>query len=342
MGFEVRIYLFASCVDSATGEGQLYKAVENELTSKGYELIFKGIRPTTHVQSFFNNYIRSNLLLLHCIFFKILNSKSQVCFVNFCPIWNPLVAFAAHFGVILGPLTGAVQDFSIIGRYVSPGYTRMYLLPMLARIFRFFLPSDMLYWTATSSGNLYIGAKHKTIFLPAGIVTAGLIGPILSNRLSVDKKFDFLIYSRDHPMKWHSVAKGLALKLSTKGFKGVFIGEVLDSNSNIESYSIVDSSQFNDMLNASRFYINLTFEDGGIAPYQALKLGVPVLFHEHTAFSRTRGSDGLLKCSALASGDIDAIVDILRDSASRILSTQETAFHARVKLDKWISENFPK
>ena len=91
---------------------------------------------------------------IECIIYAVV-LKKQVIYINYVPVWNPLISILARAGVKLGPITGSLDDIptdiSLAGRLL-----RGKLQKQLIRFTKVMLPNNQNYWTATPSVHAFL------------------------------------------------------------------------------------------------------------------------------------------------------------------------------------------
>lgn len=300
--------VYASCLDARTGEGQLADMILKEMRKQNNLDVVISCGPREYRSNIFQKYVLPQLILLRAMMNKLRKSHEKTLFINYCPIWNPFIALAVRSGITVGPLTGSLLDFSEVP-IDGVGFIRRRILPMLTRITLTLLPKEQVYWAATNSVYKSLVSKGLNAYLvPIGVLSVR--GRCHTG--CVNKEYDFFFYSKNHSMKDHTNVVNFAVKLSKLGYKCILVGEKVQYQKGLKSFDKVSAEAFRQLLQDSKCFMHLSFEDGGIAPYQALAIGLPIITHEYSSLHALFPK--LVKCvnySDLHNDSLTSLVKVL-------------------------------
>jgi hypothetical protein len=210
--------------------------------------------------------------------------KRNVLYLNYVPLWNPMISLLALSGVKLGPITGSVGVLSLNPTY-SEIFLRRYVQNGLVALTLILLPKNQVYWAATPSVWERMKPKFNSACLngyPFLLSSKPAKFPRNWDEKRTEYKYDFFIYSKPHVLKNFDFSVSLARCLAVMGFKVVFIGSVLEAHSNLSSHGQLPPKMFDQSLASSRAYLHLTSEDAGIACMKAMSLGKEIYYVKGT------------------------------------------------------------
>lgn len=272
-------YVILCCDQSPySGEGYLANEITHQLCANYLCKLYED-RLTKCLRS--NQYTRDRILPLYLILVAILLRclQKNVIYLNYCPLWNPLVMGLSRVGVRLGPITGS---YNIVPRGASliNILKRKYLLPLLSNLGSKSLNRDITYWSATPSVHSYLNSRDIKNFHGRPFLLRRF-----EKKISLKKVTNSVfIYANRHPMKnFDSVVKVIE---HFSHFKVILIGERSDQQSVIYSANRTSKSEFSKFMSECEYFLTLSYEDAGIASFEAIDMELSFLAPRESAISR--------------------------------------------------------
>lgn len=272
-------YIIICCdQSSSSGEGYLANEIIHQLCKK-YSCRLYDDWLTNCLSS--TQYTKDRILPFYFILVAILLKFrwKNVIYLNYCPLWNPLVMGLSRVGVILGPITGNHNIIPKDSNFINI-FKRKHLLPFLSMLGANSLNRNIKYWSATPSVQSYLNSHgienfHGRPFLLRGFEkNAGCTK--ISNAV--------FIYANRHPMKnFDSVVK-IIEHLSQ--FKVILIGEKSEKDSVIYSTHRTSKIDFLKFMSKCEYFLTLSYEDAGIASFEAVEMGLNFLAPRESAISK--------------------------------------------------------
>ena len=209
------IHFWASDFSHNTGEGKLAKMFINNLSK---DEKFRQIKSGA-INKFLNHkYIDPFFGIFYCwiFFFK----KEKVAFINYLPLWNPIIFIFLPPKTIMGPITGGAlfNKKSLLNYFV-----RRYFFPILYKISEFFInirSSSLIFSTDLLKRYLSKKTIRKSKF--------NFVFTNFGKKKLVKKKVDFLIYYRKHRNKENFFPINFIQQLVKFGFEVNIIGDRLN------------------------------------------------------------------------------------------------------------------
>jgi hypothetical protein len=200
-------YCWASDLSQTSGEGKLslmFLKHVNQYSKKkivcysnsGKGLFYKNKLKLIYPQrknknNFYNNYIKVffGIFLMWYYFFK----KKKIIYIGFLPLWNFLIFLLLPPKVILGPITGNINNpkkffgfFNVRVFIILFSYISIFILKIKKKNFFF------------AHENLYLKFKK---YLPNKILYNYQLLYFKKSKKNLSKKNNLLIYNRDHSSK---------------------------------------------------------------------------------------------------------------------------------------------
>lgn len=279
------LYL-VTCDDSATtGEGVLAGTITDLLGENGVKVISTDLGLESFIRRLPFRLSRVIYLIkfIQALYLKCCR-KRNVLYLNYVPLWNPMISLLALSGVRLGPITGSVGVLSLNPTYPEI-FLRRYVQNALVALTLSFLPKNQVYWAATPSVWKRMKPKFNATCLngyPFLLSSQLFKLPRNWEEKPTEYKYDFFIYSKPHVLKNFDFTVSLARNLACMGFKVVFIGSALEAHPNLSSHGQLPPKMFDQSLASSRAYLHLTSEDAGIACMKAMSLGKEIYYVKGT------------------------------------------------------------
>lgn len=255
------VYIWSCDLETFRGEGVLAWLFINELKkyckkkiiveSFKKKIIFnksskKIIRnQITFSLNFFTKYILPFYGLLKCWIYYF--NSFKVSYVNYLPLWNPLILFLLPPGTILGPITGGIfydkKKFNSV-------ILRKIFMPFIYKISAKFLilKKKILFSTSLLGKFIDYKIKKKCIF---NFVLLNFNKP----KKIYKKNIDIIIYYRNHSNKHNHFIYELAKRLLLNNFTIVVIGDFMPIEGIINKGNIQRSKALK-LIGRSAYAIN--------------------------------------------------------------------------------------
>lgn len=237
------IYFWASDFSNNTGEGKLARLfivhLEKDENNKLHQIkIAKN--------SVFLNYRYVNPFIGICYCWKLFFKKERIAYINYLPLWNPLIFILLPPGTIIGPVTGGALFNK---RHLLNYLLRKYLFPLLYKISEFFLSlrTESIFFS-TDLLKKYLSKKT----LKKSRFNFVLINLVFKKKFI--KKLDFLIYYRKHKNKEKFFPYNFVTQLIKLGFKISIIGDKLNMPL-VKNYGKIPNSQVLKLQSITRYTI---------------------------------------------------------------------------------------
>lgn len=217
-----------------------------------------------------NVHLLQALFAIYCAIFK---RKVLSGWINYCPLWNPLIFIIFDKSWLIGPITGQ-EYFNDVRYRMSTKFIRKYIFSITVKVSIFFIKLRGLSVTA---GNYYI----KKVLDNAGISSIDILSSYSDNinyKIGKNKEYDICIYESDHPTKkTHETFKLLAKLSAKKKYQIISFGK----SSNIPNFPItrlghIDHNDALKVLSACKIYLTLSRESAGLTSIEAYKCGAKV------------------------------------------------------------------
>jgi hypothetical protein len=272
-------YIIICCdQSSSSGEGYLANEIISQICKK-YNCRLYDDWLTNCLSS--NQYAKDRILPFYFILVAIILKfrLQNVIYLNYCPLWNPLVMGLSRVGVILGPITGNHNIIPKDCNFINI-FKRKYLLPFLCMLGAIALSRDIKYWSATPSVHSYLNSQgienfHGRPFLLRSFEKKPGCAKI-SNAI--------FIYANHHPMKNFDCVVKVIEHLSQ--LKVILIGEKSEQEAVIYSTHRTSRVDFLKFMSRCEYFLTLSYEDAGIASFEAVDMGLNFLAPRESAISK--------------------------------------------------------
>ena len=173
--------------------------------------------------------------------------KKKVIYLNYLPLWNFFLFLFLPPKTILGPITGGA-NFRQTDKFQY--YTRKYLFPIFYKISENILnfrETKLIFSTDLLKKYLSKKTIKKSRF-------NFVLNHYFNNKKNVKKKYDFIIYNRNHKNKKKFFPISLIKKLIMHNFSIIVVGDKLNLKS-IKNIGYVNNNIVNYLQSQSRFTI---------------------------------------------------------------------------------------
>jgi hypothetical protein len=181
----------------------------------------KKISKNNFFYKYFYNYY--GILLIWVNYLK----GKKVCYINYLPLWNPLIFIFLPRQTILGPITGSpyLKKIKNFGTFV-----RKFFFPILFKISIFIILikfKKVIF--ATDNLKKYVpNDKINTVIF-------NFVFLFYKKKINFIKNIDFVFYIRKHSMKSNAFHEKIINLLSKKNFKIIVVGDKFISP-NVKNY----------------------------------------------------------------------------------------------------------
>ena len=235
------INFWASDYSNKTGEGKLARMFVVHL-KKNYKL--NQIKTTKKNKLLNHKYINPFVGVFYC--WKFFLNKKKIVYVNYLPLWNPLIFMLLPPSTIIGPITGgALFNKNNLFNY----FLRKNLFPILYKVSEFFLN--------LRTNHIFFSTDLLKKYLTKKTIKKSQFNFVLTN-LIINKKFkkklDFLIYYSKHKNKEKLFPYNFVKQLIKLGFKVSVIGDNLNIIS-VNNYGRVSNSQVSKLQSIARYTV---------------------------------------------------------------------------------------
>ncbi len=175
------------------------------------------------------------ILKLWNLFFK----KKKVCYINYLPLWNFLLFLLLPPNTILGPITGTVRRKNFLFLF----FDLMEIISLLIIKYRFnelYFSHNFYFFKYNLENNNY----HKNYILK----------DFRFKKRKKLKKFDFIIYFRNHSYKHKKYFEEIIKKLNKKNYKFAIIGDNINIKGN-KNFGYVSRKKAQSIISSSKFAI---------------------------------------------------------------------------------------
>lgn len=219
-------YIWASDFSKNTGEGILGRLfikkiiTQNKRFKNKRTILLKGSKSK---ETFFHKYINP----FKGVIFLRKNKKNNIIYLNYLPLWNFLIFILLPRKTILGPITGG--DFSRKVKNLN-GFIRKYIFPIMYKI--------SLSIILKKFSNIIFSTSILKKYVPKNNLRNCKFNFILQNfnaqntKIKFRKKFDLIIYNRNHVTKKNNELNELIKKIYNSDLKTVIFGDKLNFKPN--------------------------------------------------------------------------------------------------------------
>lgn len=232
------IYFWTCDYSLTTGEGRLaHLFIEKlKIDKKNILIINNYIKIHKYVSPFVG------IFFCWWYFFK----NKRVCYINYLPLWNFFIFMLLPPKTILGPITGgATYSHKKNLNY----FVRSKIFPIFYKISQFFLDirCDKIIFS-TSLLKKYLNKK---------IYKKSEFNFVLKNirfKKKIKKKYDLLIYFREHKNKNYKFPFKFLFSLIDRKFKVAVVGNKLNIN-NVKNFGRISNKMINKIQSLSKYTI---------------------------------------------------------------------------------------
>jgi hypothetical protein len=243
------LYIWACDLSSYTGEGALADLfIKKKLTkNNNIHIINKIENINIKNNTFYGKYIAPFVGIYYC--WKYYLSKKKVCYLNYLPLWNFLIFILLPPNTMLGPITGG----SKYKKELSINYLiRSFIFPKLYKVSDIIIRSrDYKIIFSTSLLKKYLNKKliqkSQFDFFIKGIEK--------KTKVNCIRKFDFIIYFKNHKNKSKLYPINFIKKLVIYKFKVFIVGDNLNING-VSNLGYLNNSKLNKILSQTKFAIS--------------------------------------------------------------------------------------
>ena len=245
-------YIWASDYSKNTGEGILGRLfikkiiIQNKRIKNKKFILLKGSK---NKDTFFHKYINP----FKGVFYLRKNKKNNIIYLNYLSLWNFIIFILLPKKTILGPITGGefrrkVED--------ANGFIRKYIFPIMYKISLSIIQkkfTNVIF--STSILKKYVTKKNlrncKFNFILQNFNTK-------NTKVKFKKKFDIIIYNRNHATKKNSDLNQMVEKIYHSNLKTIIFGDKLNfkPNKRFIYKGFVDRNVIIKYLKKSHYVIN--------------------------------------------------------------------------------------
>ena len=227
-------YVWACDFSKNTGEGKLARLFVKKKIKNPFIIKFN-----SNSKIFKYKYCIPFVGIVFCWYYYLKSKK--IFFINYLPLWNPLIFLLLPPNTSIGPITG--------GANFSKNAIRKYLFPILyfiSQIILYFRFNKLIFSTSLLEKNLLSIIKKKSEF--------NFILFFLKKKVTKKKSIDFLIYYREHKNKKKFFPFKFVKKLVNEKYKVFVFGDKLKIQG-LKNLGLINNSKVNLYLKKSRFSI---------------------------------------------------------------------------------------
>jgi len=237
------IFIWCCDLNKNKGEGIIANKFLKDLKLFNTNLNFIINKPKkTNRSIFFERFVYPymGVIYLWKIFFT--KKNSEICYVNYLPLWNFLLFFLLPPKTILGPVTGGslFNKKSLINyflrNYVLNLFYFISFLIIKMRIKKLLFSTDLLKKKFNNNYNYYYNYVLKDLKI---------------KNIKSKKKYDLIFYLNDHKNKNIDLQIRLAKSLSSK-FKIITVGKKI-KNSNIKNFGYIARDKLLTILKNTKY-----------------------------------------------------------------------------------------
>ena len=244
------IYYWACDISKNSGEGILANSfIANSLNElkadkfinlnnkNKFQKNDKYFKNNTRYNSIYHKYIfpLKGILKLWSLYLK----RKQVCYINYLPLWNFLLFLLLPPKTILGPITGTAKRRNFLFLF----FDLMEIISLLIIKYRF----NKLYF----SHNFYF---FKYNLNSKNYYKNYILKDFSYKRKKRLKKYDFVIYFRNHSYKHKKYFEEIIKRLNNKNYKFAIIGDKLRIKGN-KNFGYISRKKAQSIISISRFAI---------------------------------------------------------------------------------------
>ena len=269
------LIVLACTLDERTGEGRLGSALVTGLREQGCAaIIFEDvIVRCLRKNCFFRDRLLPFYLLIVAVCLRVF-SNHKVLYLNYVPSWNFLTISLSRIGVSLGPITGS-HGIAPINAGAFQKCMRQHFLVVLSKLSSKLIDKRKPVWAATPSVYNLLSKAEVESYFARPFLLLDYAKDLRSKR--DEYPLDFFIYCTPHPIKNLDYLMRLLCEAQGK-FKISAVGDSRMRPFCDRWISSCQPEEFQKQMKNSKGYITFSYEDAGIAAYQAALLKKPLIF----------------------------------------------------------------
>ena len=267
--------------DKSSGEGQLARIFLDYLTEKNIEVIFPKLK------FYLSDYFYQLFGILVIWYYYIRGKK--VIYLNYLPLWNSLIFLLSPPNTIFGPITGSIQINEIkninsfIRAKIMPFFYHLSLKILDFRLKRIIFATNIL----NKFINRKIKKKSVINFIPNNY-------KIKINKKKFKRKFDIVIYYRNHQNKFGEHHKKFIREQINLKKKIIIIGDKININGSVH-LGRLDKKVLMKILKRSKFCLSGDDNLLSLFNLECIKSGVKIIFNHKLKFQIIRKKKNLFR-----------------------------------------------
>ena len=252
-----------------TGEGKLARKFIRKFGKNKVKVI------TPRLNFFLSNYIfqTTGIFVLWYYYFRL----KKLIYLNYTPLWNSLIFLFSPPGTIFGPITGSIQINKI--RNIK-SFLRFYIFPILY-IFNLkilLLRSKKIIF-ATNILDKFISKNPEK-----KIITNFILQDLKFSKKNLGRrKYDLIIYYRNHENKFFDHHLNFIKKELKKGKKIVTVGEKTNIKG-IKEFGKIGSNRLLNLIESSKFSLSGDDNLFSLFNLECMQHGVKIIFNHNLKF----------------------------------------------------------
>lgn len=252
-----------------TGEGKLARKFIRKFGKNKVKVI------TPRLNFFLSNYIfqTTGIFVLWYYYFRL----KKLIYLNYTPLWNSLIFLFSPPGTIFGPITGSIQINKI--RNIK-SFLRFYIFPILY-IFNLkilLLRSKKIIF-ATNILDKFINKNPEK-----KIITNFILQDLKFSKKNLGhRKYDLIIYYRNHENKFFEHHLNFIKKELKKGKKIVTVGEKTNIKG-IKEFGKISSNKLLNLIRSSKFSLSGDDNLFSLFNLECMQHGVKIIFNHNLKF----------------------------------------------------------
>ena len=252
-----------------TGEGKLARKFIRKFGKNKVKVI------TPRLNFFLSNYIfqTTGIFVLWYYYFRL----KKLIYLNYTPLWNSLIFLFSPPGTIFGPITGSIQINKI--RNIK-SFLRFYIFPILY-IFNLkilLLRSKKIIF-ATNILDKFINKNPEK-----KIITNFILQDLKFSKKNLGRrKYDLIIYYRNHENKFFDHHLNFIKKELKKGKKIVTVGEKTNIKG-IKEFGKIGSNRLLNLIRSSKFSLSGDDNLFSLFNLECMQHGVKIIFNHNLKF----------------------------------------------------------
>ena len=243
------LYVWACDLSNITGEGALGDLfIEKKLKkNSNINIINKIENINIKKNTIYGKYITPFIGIYYCWKYHLSNKK--VCYLNYLPLWNFLIFLLLPPNTILGPITGG----SKYKKELSANYLiRSFIFPNLYKLSNIII--QLRDYKTIFSTNLLKNHLNKSLIQKSQF-DFFINGINKTTKLNFIRKFDFIVYFKNHKNKSKLYPINFIKKLVMYKFRVFIIGDNLNING-VRNLGYLKNLKLKRMLSQTKFAIS--------------------------------------------------------------------------------------